>query len=95
VIYEQRTYHCCPTRLPALQERFANHTLAFFRRHGIRPLGFWTTLVGEDNHKLTYVLEWIAARGKSEAEKPIVARIACEFLAPCAFFDPVRSRGTP
>ena len=38
--------------------------------------------------------EWIVARGKSEAEKPIVARIACEFLAPCAFFEPVRARGT-
>jgi len=114
VIYERRTYHCCPTRLPALQERFAKHTLGFFRKHGIRPLGFWTTLVGEDNHALTYVLEWndmaereqrwnafqadpewIAARGKSEAEKPIVARIACELLAPCAFFDPVRARVTP
>lgn len=109
MIIEMRTYHCCPTRLPALQERFAKHTLGFFEKHGIRPLGFWTTLVGEDNHTLMYLLEWqdmgerearwnafqsdpewIARRGESEAEKPIVSRIASQFLAPCAFF-PARS----
>ena len=114
MIYERRTYYCAPARLGALQERFANHTLAFFKKHGIRPLGFWITYVGEDNHALTYLLEWndlgerqqrwdafqadpewIAARVKSEAEKPIVARIASEFLAPCAFFEPVRARNTP
>ena len=47
-----------PGRLPALQERFARHTLGFFERHGIRPLGFWTTLVGRSNHALTYPLQW-------------------------------------
>jgi hypothetical protein len=58
VIVEMRTYRCCPTRLPALQERFAKHTLGFFSKHGIRPIGFWTTLIGPDNHELVYLLEW-------------------------------------
>lgn len=58
MIIEQRTYHCLPGRLPALQERFARHTLGFFERHGIRPVGFWTTLVGRSNHALTYQLQW-------------------------------------
>ena len=58
MIYEMRTYHCCPARLGALQERFTKHTMGFFKKYGIRPLGFWTTLVGNDNHELMYLLEW-------------------------------------
>ena len=58
MIIEQRTYFCCPGRLPALQERFAKHTLGFFEKHGIRPIGFWTTQVGRSNHELMYLLEW-------------------------------------
>lgn len=58
MIIEMRTYHCAPARLPALQARFTNHTLGFFEKYGIKPLGFWTTLVGHDNHELMYLLEW-------------------------------------
>ena len=49
MIYELRTYRCVPGRLPALLARFEHTTLAIWRRHGIRPAGFWTTLVGESN----------------------------------------------
>jgi hypothetical protein len=58
MIFELRTYHCAPGRLPALQERFAKHTLGFFEKHGIQPVGFWTTYVGQSNHELTYLLKW-------------------------------------
>ena len=58
MIVEMRVYHCLPGRLPALNERFTRHTLGFFGKHGIRPIGFWTTLVGPTNHALTYLLEW-------------------------------------
>jgi hypothetical protein len=30
--------------------------------------------------------EWIARRNESEAERPILARVSNQFLAPCAFF---------
>jgi hypothetical protein len=35
-----------------------NHTLRIWERHGIRQAGFWTTLVGESNQRLTYMLAW-------------------------------------
>ncbi len=58
MIVELRVYHCLPGRLPALQERFKHTTMAFFEKYGIKPIGFWTTLVGESNHSLTYMLQW-------------------------------------
>jgi len=58
MIVEMRVYHCLPGRMPALQERFRNTTLAFFEKYGIKQIGFWTTLVGPSNHALTYLLQW-------------------------------------
>jgi hypothetical protein len=58
MIYELRIYHCAPGRIGALNERFANTTLAFWEKYGIEQVGFWTTLVGDSNAKLTYLLKW-------------------------------------
>jgi hypothetical protein len=58
MIYELRVYRCLPGRLPALLKRFETTTLAIWERHGIRPAGFWTTLVGESNHELLYLVAW-------------------------------------
>jgi NIPSNAP len=58
MIYEIRVYRCVPGRLPALLNRFQNMTLKLWEKHGIRQAGFWTTLVGESNHDLTYMLAW-------------------------------------
>ena len=33
-------------------------TLDPWKRHGIRQAGFWTTLIGESNQELTYMLAW-------------------------------------
>jgi NIPSNAP len=44
MIVEMRIYHCAPGRLPALNDRFSNITLDFFKKYGIEPMGFWTTL---------------------------------------------------
>ena len=57
-IYELRIYHAMPGRLPALLSRFQNHTLQIWEKHGIRQAGFWTTLIGESNQQLTYMLVW-------------------------------------
>ncbi len=58
MLYEMRTYHCLPGKLPALLDRFANITLAIWERHGIRQAGFWTTVIGENNNDLVYLLQW-------------------------------------
>ncbi|MBN8920671.1 MAG: NIPSNAP family protein [Rhizobiales bacterium] len=58
MIHEIRVYRCVPGRLPALLKRFETITLKLWEKHGIRQAGFWTTLVGESNHDLTYMLAW-------------------------------------
>ena len=58
MIYEMRVYRCVPGRLPDLNKRFETMTLKIWERHGIRPVGFWTTLIGENNQDLHYLLEW-------------------------------------
>ena len=69
MIYEIRVYRCIPGRLPALLNRFANITLKLWEKHGIKQAGFWTTLVGESNQDLTYLLAWesLADRDKKWA----------------------------
>ncbi len=57
-IYEMRVYRCIPGRLPNLLKRFETITLDIWKKHGIRPAGFFTTAIGESNQDLTYFLEW-------------------------------------
>jgi hypothetical protein len=58
MIYELRIYRCVPNRMPALLKRFETKTLRIWEKHGIRQAGFWTTMIGESNQELTYLLAW-------------------------------------
>ena len=58
MIYELRVYHAVPGRLPDLLKRFDSITLKIWQRHGIEQAGFWTTLVGDSNQALYYLLKW-------------------------------------
>jgi NIPSNAP len=58
MIYELRIYRAVPGRLSALMARFQDHTLRIWERLGIRQTGFWTTIVGDSNQELTYMLAW-------------------------------------
>jgi hypothetical protein len=58
MLHELRVYRVLPHRMPNLLDRFQNVTLKLWDKHGIRQVAFWTTLVGESNHDLTYLLQW-------------------------------------
>ena len=104
MLYELRIYDCCPGRLPALLDRFNTITLKIWERHGSRQAGFWTTVSGESNQQLVYLLaweslaereqkwnafqadpEWIEKRAETEREKPIVANVSSQIMAPTSF----------
>ena len=57
MIYELRIYRCMPARKGDLLARFRNHTMGFFKRHGIEVVGFWDTLVGETD-ELIYMTRY-------------------------------------
>ena len=58
MIYELRIYQCIPGKLPGLLKRFETKTLDIGKKHGIRPTGFWTVLIGDGNNDLHYMLAW-------------------------------------
>ena len=60
MLHELRIYHCNAGRLPDLNKRFQNTTLKLWEKHGIRPIGFWTVVIGPTNNALYYMLEWNA-----------------------------------
>jgi hypothetical protein len=59
MIYEIREYTTVPGRMPALVQRFTDHTLDLFARHGME-LEFisLTELGGNSNNELVYVLRF-------------------------------------
>ncbi len=57
MIYELRIYDTVPGRLPALHNRFREHTMGFFDKYGIQMIGFWEELVGQNN-RLVYLLAY-------------------------------------
>jgi hypothetical protein len=58
MIYELRVYQPVPGRMPNLLARFRDETVRIWEKHGIHPIGFWTTLVGDSSNELTYILQW-------------------------------------
>ena len=58
MLYELRIYHATPGRLADLNRRFATITLKIWEKYGIRPVGFWTTVIGESANMLHYMLAW-------------------------------------
>jgi hypothetical protein len=55
-VYELRTYHAMPGKLPDLEARFRDHTITIFNRHNMKSVGYWVPQDNKD-YVLIYVLE--------------------------------------
>ncbi|MDX2286491.1 MAG: NIPSNAP family protein [Bacteroidia bacterium] len=55
--FELRIYQAAPGKMPALIDRFRNHTMALFERHGMVNMGYWLT-VGTPDTALVYLLAY-------------------------------------
>ncbi|MGD8175416.1 NIPSNAP family protein [Marinimicrobium sp. ARAG 43.8] len=56
-VFELRTYTTHEGKLPALLERFDNHTRWLFEKHGMMNLAYWTPVDPElKENTLTYIL---------------------------------------
>lgn len=65
MLYELRTYFMHPGRLGAIHERFREHTLALFRRHGIKVIDFWQEADGEE--LICYLCAFSDRKARDEA----------------------------
>jgi hypothetical protein len=70
-IYELRTYTTLPGRLPALNKRFAEHTLKLFEKHGMQNEMYWVP-TDEDN-KLIYVVSHASREAADQSWKAFSA----------------------
>ena len=79
MIYELRVYRCMPGRKGEVLARFRDHVMKFFTKHGIHVVGFWDTVVG-DQDELLYITRyasfedrerrWAASGGSGLAADP-------------------------
>ena len=65
MIYESRIYKAVPGKLPAINARFANHTIGFFEEFNIGMVGFWNDEIGASN-QLTYILSFDSMADREE-----------------------------
>lgn len=71
-VYELRTYFAAPGKLPALQDRFKNHTVKLFEKHGFTNIGYWTPIENTEN-KLVYIVAFPSLEAKAKAWKDFIA----------------------
>jgi hypothetical protein len=58
-VYQLRTYHTAPGKLPVLLERFETTNLPLFRKHGITLVGAWTPAAGDTaGDRLVYLVRF-------------------------------------
>jgi NIPSNAP protein len=65
-VFEIRTYTCNAGKLPDLQKRFREHTIAIFNRHHMTSIGYWTP---QDPPLSENTLIYILAHPSREAAK--------------------------
>ena len=67
-VYELRTYKAAPGKLDALNKRFRDHTLGFFKKHGMEVVGFWTP-TDEKDGKADTLIYLLAFTSREAADK--------------------------
>jgi hypothetical protein len=66
-IFELRTYTTTPNNLPILHERFRDHTMTLFTKHGMTNLVYWKLLPDQPNAENTLV--YMLAHASVDAAK--------------------------
>lgn len=67
MFYELRQYQVAPGRMPALLERFRDHTVRLFTKHGIKSIGYWTYSIGGPNDTLIYLVAFESMEQREKA----------------------------
>lgn len=65
-VFELRTYHVVPGRMPAMNARFKNHTNKLLEKHGMTLVGFWQP---EGKDAETTLIYLVAHKSREAADK--------------------------
>lgn len=71
--FELRIYTAAPGKMDALHQRFRDHALRLFEKHGIQSVGYWTAVDEKQQNKLYYM---IAYPDRASRQKMLVEGIA-------------------
>lgn len=71
--YELRIYHTAPGKLEALHQRFRNHTLRLFERHGVTSIGYWVPLENTEDTRLFFLLSYPSKQAREDSWKAFMA----------------------
>ncbi|MBX3422869.1 MAG: NIPSNAP family protein [Pirellulaceae bacterium] len=71
-LYEMRVYYAAPGKLDALHERFRNHTVRLFEKHGMENVGYWTPIDNTDS-RLIYFLAYPDRDARDNSWKAFMA----------------------
>lgn len=66
--YELRAYSIAPGKQTALLNRFRDHTLALFRKHGIESIGYWLP-VNTGDQRLYFLLRYPSREAREASWK--------------------------
>ena len=66
-VFEMRTYYAAPGKLETLNERFRNHTMSLFAKHGMTNLFYWQPSAGQPTRDNTLI--YFLAHESEEAAK--------------------------
>ena len=78
-VFELRTYTTHDGRLPALEARFRDHTMALFEKHGMRNVGYWVPV--DRPNTLIYIIAHESAEAIPNNWKSFVSDPAWQVVA--------------
>jgi len=72
--FELRVYTASPDRMDNLVARFRNHTTRLFEKHGMKNVGYWTAVSGENAERtLVYILAYPSREAREASWKAFQA----------------------
>lgn len=74
-LFELRIYTAAPGKMEALQQRFRDHTLRLFQKHGIKSVGYWIGADEKEKDRLYYI---VAYPDRASRDKMLMNGIAVD-----------------
>ena len=66
-VFELRTYTAAEGKIDALNQRFREHTLGLFKKHGMEVIGFWSPRDPASANTLIYLLAFPSEQARATA----------------------------